>query len=322
MNSGISIIICSYNGTNRLSKTLDSILIQDTRSPFELIVVDNNSTDETSVFAKTFLSRKTIDWRLIHEAKAGLSHARWRGIAEAKYELILFCDDDNHLESNYLEIGNDFFKRNPNVGILGGLGRAVFESEKPIWFDHFAHSYAVGTLGKQAGVQAKGSYHYGASCFIRRLPLMKLREKGFQSVLSDRKGSGLSSGGDVELCYAVQLLGYDLAFEPALRFDHYIENHRLKWSYYLNLKRGIASSFPLLDTYEIDQMDSSRNFQHYLWRRLWMVVKGIIKTFPTRNSSLQNQVTFAILRSKLKAFRINYMNALLAFERNKRIFGE
>lgn len=321
MSLGVSIIVCTYNGANRLQRTLVSILNQIATSPFDLVIVDNNSTDETRDFTEAFLRYSNIDWKLVQERQPGLSNARWRGIIEAKYELILFCDDDNHLERDYLQKGIKFFEKHPKVGILGGLGKPVFEVKKPDWFDKFAHSYAIGNLGKKKGVQEKGSYHYGAACFFRWIPLMKLREMGFKSVLPDRKGRGLSSGGDVELCYAVQLLGYDLAFEPALRFDHFIENHRLEWDYYLRLKRGIAESFPLLESYKITQFESVFSFRFYLWGRLFVILKGIIKIFPARNKSMTNKMSYVVLIEKLKVFSSNYQGAIEAFKRNKEIFN-
>lgn len=321
MSLSVSIIICTYNGLKRLPNTLDFILKQRSKAPFELIVVDNNSIDQTPDFVNRHLADCNIDWKIVHEPEPGLSHARWRGIAEASNDLVLFCDDDNHLSSNYIETGVSYFFKNSNLGILGGLGSPKFASHKPAWFDQFSHSYAVGSSGKEPGIQAKGSFHYGAGCFFRKSALMHLKSKGFVSVLSDRKGGGLSSGGDVELCYAVQLLGFDLAFDPELRFDHWIETHRLDWNYYLKLKRGIASSFPLLESYKIQVFDSKFAFKLYVLKRYFTVLKGILKLKLTRTDSLESQVSFAVLSEKFKAFGRNYTSTLVAFERNRRFFN-
>lgn len=321
MSLSVSIIICTYNGSKRLADTLDFILKQISKAPFELIVVDNNSIDYTSDFVKIHLVDANIDWKIVHEPKPGLSHARWRGIVEANNDLVLFCDDDNHLASNYIETGVSYFSKYPNLGILGGLGSPKFESYKPDWFDQFSHSYAVGSSGKEPGIQAKGSIHYGAACFFRKSALIQLKSMGFVSVLSDRKGGELSSGGDVELCYAVQLLGFDLAFEPELRFDHWIETHRLDWNYYLKLKRGIASSFPLLESYKIQAFDSKPAFKLYLMKQYFTVLKGVLKLKFTKSDSLERQVSFAVLREKFKVFRRNYTSTIVSFQRNRKFFN-
>jgi glycosyltransferase involved in cell wall biosynthesis len=320
MSLGVSIIICTYNGEKRLPKTLDNIVTQISTIAFELIVIDNNSNDGTEVFVKDYLKESNIEWKLVSEPKAGLSHARWRGIEEAKHELVLFCDDDNHLANDYIETGAKLFCENSNLGVLGGAGSPQFESKKPNWFDEFAHTYAVGSLCKEPGIQPKGSWHYGAACFFRKSALMQLKSIGFTSVLSDRKGGDLSSGGDVELCYAVQLLGFDLAFEPALKFDHFIEAHRLHWEYYLKLNRGIATSFPLLESYKIRTFNSRSGFIVNLIKLYIIAIRGLVKIKFTNNTSLQNQVNSVLWRESLRVFRKNVRLAIVSFQRNRKVF--
>jgi len=320
LDLSVSIVICTYNGLSRLPETLDFIVKQKSKISFELIIVDNNSSDFTNDFVKEYLKDSEIDWKIVSETKAGLSYARWRGIEESKYELVLFCDDDNHLAENYIEIGAFKFSNNPNLGILGGLGSPKFESQKPTWFDDFSHSYAVGSLGKEPGIQAKGSWHYGAGCFFRKSALIQLKLLGFKSVLSDRKGGDLSSGGDVELCYAVQLLGFDLAFDPTLRFDHFIEAHRLDWDYYLKLNRGIASSFPLLESYQILSFNSRTAFMFHLIKILIMTMSRILKLKFTNKPTLHEKVNYEFMKDSLKVFKRNFNPTIFAFDKNREFF--
>lgn len=322
LDLSVSIVICTYNGLSRLPETLDFIVKQKTKIYFELIIVDNNSSDFTDDFVREYLKNSNIEWKIVKEPQPGLSHARWRGIEEASYELVLFCDDDNHLATDYIEIGATKFYNNPNLGILGGLGSPKFESQKPTWFDKFSHSYAVGGLGKEPGIQAKASWHYGAACFFRKSSLIQLKLLGFDSVLSDRKGGNLSSGGDVELCFAVQLLGFDLAFDPTLKFDHFIETHRLDWEYYLKLTRGIASSFPLLESYKIVAFKSKLAFLLNLTKQYLILLKGLLKWKLTNSRSLESQVNGVILIENFRVFKKNVLATIVGFERNRRIFKD
>ncbi|MFC3880921.1 glycosyltransferase [Algoriphagus namhaensis] len=320
MNKGISVIICTYNGDSRINKALQSIISQNTTYNFELIVVNNNSNDRTEDEVMTTLAESTIDWTLVKESTPGLSFARWRGIEEAKFELILFCDDDNILDKNYLEIGGSILFADQSIGILGGNGNPVFQNDKPDWFDDFSNSYAVGSLGKKSGKQVKGSYHYGASCFFRRNALLELRKRGFNSILSDRTGTILSSGGDVELCYAVQLLGYNLAFDTRLFFDHFIESHRLEWDYYLRLKRGIASSFPLLEAYKVDGFENIDSFKDFLNTTFITLLKGFLKTNFISKKSRKNEVSRVVIKQKIISYIKNYKQTIIAFTNNKLLF--
>lgn len=314
MDSGISIIICSYNGLTRLAATLSSIatLRLPAGASLEILLVDNASTDGTAAYCQVWAMDHQLDhFRVLHEPKSGLSHARWCGILNAKYSYLLFCDDDNHLYSDYLEIGFLILEREQNIGAVGGCGFPIFEVDKPDWFDEFSHSYAVGAQASQSGLIDQGGYLYGAGCFFRRSALLELHTRGFVSILSDRKGSMLSSGGDVELCLAIQLLGYRLWYSDDLKFGHYIEARRLEWSYYLRLKEGIAASFPLLEAYQFARFNSMVSFRRHLYKLFVLAIKGWARTFFYANS-LRMEVAHKICSAKIFSFIKNYKPTLIA----------
>ena len=304
-----SIIICTYNGKNRLERSLEHVLSQVYDLPYEVLLIDNASTDGTSEWVGDWLLTQSTDVsvRIIHERNPGLSNARLRGIKESVYPIILFCDDDNWLSSDYLQKGTSLMKLNQKIGVLGGCGKAEFESEKPDWFDQYSHSYAVGSSGRKSGVQKQGSWVYGAGCFFRKEAFLKLFDTGWISLLSDRKGNSLTSGGDVELCYAVQLIGYEIWFEPILTFKHWIESRRLTWDYYLRLKEGIASSFPLLQVYEVlfSRRPDLVNFRQIVRNRFFkgslVFFKQYILNFfdPSPERELALKINYAIVKGYL-----------------------
>lgn len=323
-SEGISIIICTYNGSLKLTSTLFSILNQQTIFPMELIIVDNNSNDKTSEFVENYLKNQKISWKIVNEVKPGLSFARWKGINESRYDVILFCDDDNDLFSNYLELGMNYILKNPCLGILGGMGIPKSMIPLPQWFDKYSSSYAVGSLGKSSGKQPFGSYHYGAACFFRRKSLLDLKNHGFEGFLLGRSGSKLTSGEDIELFFGIQLLGFELHFLEDLKFYHILEADRLSWSYFLKLKAGIASSFPLIESYQIHAYVSYSEFRKKLLIKFVNVFKGVIKCGFLRfvNPSKENEVELAVVTSKFHAFFRNYSFALNIYKRNKMIFGD
>lgn len=323
LKSGISIVICTYNGESKIDLCLDNIRDSEFSGDFEVIVVDNASKDQTALKANSIIKKFALDGRVVSENNPGLSSARWRGVIEAKYEFILFCDDDNCISTDFLKIGYEILKSHQSIGVLGSQGVPFFQGIKPDWFDDFSHSYALGDLGKIDGFQPKGSYHYGACCYFRKSALIELKSRGFKSILSDRKGTSLSSGGDVELCYAVQLLGYELWFDDGLLFNHIIESHRLSWDYYLRLKRGIALSFPLLESYRICEFETLEEFEKYLKQQKKIILKGVLKSGFSLifKRDLESDVNFASSKTRLKAFSFNYQATISAFIRNKKLFG-
>ncbi|MGM0944154.1 MAG: glycosyltransferase [Bacteroidota bacterium] len=320
---GVSIIICTFNGRHRLEPTLVHALEQITSFPFEVLLVDNASTDASGDWVREYAEKNQVTdkLRVVRESNPGLSHARMRGVTESKFSVVLFCDDDNWLSENYLEVGYAQFVDNPKLGALGGEGIPVFESEKPDWFDRFSHSYAVGDLGMKSGILPRGSAVYGAGCFFRKAALNQLLKKGWRSILSDRKGNSLSSGGDVELCYAIQLLGNDIGFEASLKFYHFLEDRRLKWNYYINLKKGISNSFPILASYQLHDYQRLRDFKKYLFSSFKILIKGLIKTSILPRNTYQEKVDYVVVRVKFRAFFKNYRTSIEGYQRNQKIFG-
>src|SRR5436190_1893505 len=99
---GISIIVCCYNSSLRLPKTIEHLAAQKTSSflNWEVIFVNNSSTDNTTdVVAKEWskYNLQNVGFKIIDEPKAGQSFARIKGVETALYDLIVFCDDDNWL---------------------------------------------------------------------------------------------------------------------------------------------------------------------------------------------------------------------------------
>lgn len=315
-----SIIICSYNGQKKLGKTLKSVICQKTNFPWELILIDNNSCDDTFGFSQEFLKDSGIDYRIERFSTPGKMYAFWFGITLSKYEYILDCDDDNEIFSNYLEIGIKSLNQFPKVGALGGLG-VLPDQSVPEWFPQFSKSYALGSQGEPLQPLPKFGHLYGAGCFYRKSILWNLKERGFESLLSCRKGSKLSSGGDVEFCHAIQLEGYDLVYSNQLRFYHNIDKERINFEYCLQLKKGIAGSFPILHSFRFKEFPKLIDFKKHLFFSFFTVLKGVLKTALLPINSYQRQVDYVVVRAKFWAFLRNYKITLKGYNRNQKIFG-
>jgi GT2 family glycosyltransferase len=118
------------------------------------------------------------------------------------------------------------------VGLCGGWGTAILETEPPEWFDEFKSAYAVGPQAKTPGYMPNSINRlYGAGMVLRKDAWDYLENNGFTYKLSGRKGKALSSGEDSELAFALQLAGYKLWYEPAMKFHHYIPATRLSYDY-------------------------------------------------------------------------------------------
>lgn len=239
LQAGVSVIICCYNSASRIGVTIKHIALQKVPEliPWEVILVDNNSTDDTRIKAieEWEQHQVPVSIKIITEPKAGLIYARQKGISEAKYDLLLFCDDDNWLEENYIRYAQEIMNSNKSVAILGGTSDGEFESEKPLWFNTFQNAYAIGKPLKQSGIANNRTYIAGAGMVVRKQLFELLDKLQFIPLLTGRKGSELLSGEDSEISLLALFLGYDLYYDERLKFTHFITEKRLSWKYCVSM---------------------------------------------------------------------------------------
>lgn len=138
----ISLIVCTYNREVILPVVLKSFTtLTAAKNKFEIILVNNNSTDGTENICKDFiLNNPDLQIQYHLETQKGLSAARNRGIKESKSELICFLDDDAEVTPDYVDRAIEFFDSNPGIDAMGGKILPVYEMgiepkwmSKPLW---------------------------------------------------------------------------------------------------------------------------------------------------------------------------------------------
>jgi glycosyltransferase involved in cell wall biosynthesis len=252
---GVSVVICCHNGAARLPETLKHLARQAVPAsiPWEVIVVDNASTDDTANVAARV-------WReagapaplcLLEEARPGRSFALQTGFTAARYGVLVLVDDDNWLNPDYLERAFRQMCRHPEMGILGGKITAAFEAEPPRWFPQYQSWYAVGPQGKTSGdITGYKSHVAGAGMVVRKPAHELLKQKGFQPLLSGGRSGNLTVGEDMELCYAMMLIGYRIWYDEQLQLTHFMPKERLTRANLIKLISWERFSDPVLACYE------------------------------------------------------------------------
>jgi glycosyltransferase involved in cell wall biosynthesis len=115
----ISVVIPAYNEDQYLFNALDSLVNQITNSPFEVIVVDNNSTDQTVEIAQKYSNK--LDLRIVTEKKQGILHARNKGFDSAKGEIIARLDADSVADPTWIALMQKYFNEEGIVGLAGSF---------------------------------------------------------------------------------------------------------------------------------------------------------------------------------------------------------
>ena len=283
-NDGVSIIVCCYNSVSRLPGTLQHIARQKVSAhiPWEVVVIDNASTDATGEAARLEWEKTAskAPFRVVEQQEPGLSAAREKGVEESRYEFMIFCDDDNWLCEDYVENAHKIMHDDPLIGVLGGQGETESEIIPPKWYEKYFLYYAVGPQGDRSGnvTNTKG-YVYGAGFVVRRSAWLKLRQAGFTSQLTGRKGDSLSSSEDRELCYALRLLGYKIWYHEKLTFKHSISIGRLEWSYFLRLVETAHRTIPQMDAYMavLNGEMITQSLRWYWLRQCSAILRQLIK---------------------------------------------
>jgi glycosyltransferase involved in cell wall biosynthesis len=227
----LSIVVCTLNRARRLEDALASFAA--VRKPpgfaYELIVVDNGSTDETRAVVETTSERAEPGLRYVYEPRVGLSSARNRAITEAKGTWIWFFDDDVVLSRDWLEGARHGVERFAESAALGGRVVAAFETGRPVWLSNALLPYYGATdFGERSRLLADGEYPIGANAGYRRDALEEVG--GFREDLG-HVGNAFGFNEEPELVNRLRAAGHTVAYVPQATVEHRIgaERARMWW---------------------------------------------------------------------------------------------
>ena len=320
--SGVSIVVCTFNGADKLPETIRHIAGQKVPAniPWEFIIVDNASKDNTQDVARREWSKYDCkaEFKIVVEPNPGLSYARSKGFASAKYEFIIMCDDDNWLNPHYVRLVHEIMVANTNIGALGGKGQLVYQVEPPEWVKSFS-VFAGGAQAPRSGLVTDNTL-YGAGCVIRKSGYERLIKNGFRSLLTDRLGKELSSGGDYELCYGLVMAGYDIWYDERLTFKHYIPKDRFSEEYYIQYLRESSKCFEVLEPYKIiceKKFINFKDFRVMMYKLLFYYMRRYSYMYIVRSFCKKGSVRDTIL--SLRMYSVHRKISLLLNNR-KQVF--
>lgn len=145
----ISVVMSTYNRCDLLDQDLEALLAQKTNGlEYEIIVVDNNSTDKTAEKVASYASRDSRV-RYIFEGRQGVAYGRNAGISAARADIIAFCDDDVYVASDWLQRMYDALQRYPDADFVGGQVVAVCKHPLPPWIDTKMAPLALQDYGQE-----------------------------------------------------------------------------------------------------------------------------------------------------------------------------
>ncbi|HZF66952.1 MAG TPA: glycosyltransferase [Gemmatirosa sp.] len=245
MSPEISVVLCTYNRAAMLGGALASLLALDADSPpHEIIVVDNNSPDHTREVVEQFMAQSGGRMRYVFEATQGLSHARNRGIAEARAPLLAFTDDDVRAAPDWLKAIARAFAEHPEVELVGGRVYPIWPSPPPAWLTRENWGpLALYDRGPDGELLVGDPFAciVGANMAFRREVFDRIG--GFDPRHQHRRGS-VSAVEDHELQLRMYETGGKAWYEPSAVIHAEVQPNRLTRAYHRkwHLDHGRATS--------------------------------------------------------------------------------
>jgi glucosyl-dolichyl phosphate glucuronosyltransferase len=229
-----TVLICTYNRAGYLADTLDSLAasrVNDLR--WNVIVVDNNSTDTTREVVASRIARFPVALEYIFEAQQGKSNALNTGLAATNAAIVVFTDDDVRVGEGWLEAVCRPMLDDETIDYTGGPVLPMWEQPCPSWLD--GRSDLWGTLaildyGPQPFIfEERRRVPLGANMSVRRTLIDRVG--GFDPALG-RKGESLLGQEQAEFFCRSRAAGARGLYVPAARLDHHVPAQRLTRGYF------------------------------------------------------------------------------------------
>lgn len=241
-----TVAIPTYNGATRLPAVLNRLQKQVNREglSWEIIVVDNNSQDNTAKLVCEYQAIWPLDRPLkyVCELNQGAAFARNRAVKEARGRFVGFLDDDNLPESDWVVNAYEFGQVHPKVGAYGSQVIGKFEVEPPKNFAKIAGFFGITNRGNMAHCYElrQKMLPAGAGLVVRKQAWMENVPN--RLVLNHiGKEEGLASE-DLEALLYIQKAGWEIWYNPEMVIYHDIPSWRLSKDYLISVARCVGLS--------------------------------------------------------------------------------
>lgn len=251
-NPEFSVAIRTYNAEKYLPLILERLRSQINTENicWEIVIVDNNSTDNTAKIIQEYQSNWPESYSLKYylEPRQGASYARQRAMQEAQSPLVGFLDDDNFPSPDWVANAYAFGVAHPKAGAYSGVVQGIYDVDPPHNFHRIASCLAIiewtaeepFCFNSQDPLK-RGLLPPGAGLVIRKQAWVE-NVKDNLELKGPVKGSLMAKGEDLEALWYIRKAGWEIWFNPQMRIYHQIPKYRLEKEYLMKLLRGVGLS--------------------------------------------------------------------------------
>lgn len=238
-----SFITCTYNRDKYIGQTLQSVCDQKySDNNYEIIVIDNNSTDNTASICEEFRAEyPNKNFRYFKEMNQGLSFALNRGIKEAQGEFLIFVDDDETIIPEHLERLDNHLRTYPEAVLCGTPVIPVYEIPEPKWMSRFTQRLIGGYFdqGKEVKILEAKNYPGTGHTIIKK----ELYERyGNYNTELGRKGTSLIGAEDKDMFNRLKNNNIVCYYLPDIPIYHHIPPNKMTDEFFHKLTYSIGKS--------------------------------------------------------------------------------
>jgi glucosyl-dolichyl phosphate glucuronosyltransferase len=301
----ISLIIFTYNSSDLIQRNLMHIIAALEFFPMdnEIILVDNNSTDNTLEIVKKIILKYNIKMRIVKNPKQGLSFSRIEGVKVASKEFVCFIDDDNFLSEKWFEtLVRIIQKYNPDV--IGCRTIGIADIPFPTWWETDKGTYACGIRFKDTGFLNNPLDKMWGAGLTARTKFLKPALLRMNLLCTGRIGEKQMSGEDSELNYRMRLLGAKFYNSNDLFLEHYMRSGRLNKEHLKKTRIGNGLGGINLDIYKF--LLTNKN-KYKLFNLALLILIGAL---PLSIKYKTNYFKYALMRFKTLRKRLEQQSII------------
>lgn len=245
-----TVLTCTYNRASLLRETLSSLSAMRSARPWDVLIVDNNSTDDTRAAVESFIPTFPVPLAYLFEPKQGKSHALNAGLRQTRADVVALTDDDVRLTAGWLDAACAPFEESPDIWYSGGPVRPIWDTTPPSWFDH-SRGDLWGTLaildyGPDPFVfEERDRVPVGANMAVRRGLIDRIG--AFHPELG-RRGVSLLGQEQAEFLARARATGTRGLYAPAMEVHHHVPAERLtrryfrRWWHWKGVSRALVDA--------------------------------------------------------------------------------
>ena len=233
----LTIAICTYNRAERLPGLIQELRALGCPVPFEILIIDNNSTDETQSVVDQLANMEGTPTRTIVETEQGIPFARNRAIAESlKSDFLLFIDDDELPSKQMLDRAIYALDTEGAECVGGKIDINFSEYSRPHWLsDDLLPFFGKIDYGTKPFWITDHSTPIWSGIVAYKISLFSNNPELRFDYRYNRKGNGIGGGEDGILFKELLSRKVKIRYQPEMAVDHFIEHWKLKRSYFLKL---------------------------------------------------------------------------------------